>query len=53
MAHALCEDSLTGRRRHIPRPVEEQVPIPTDLAPPLIEAALLDAVQQRFDLNRR
>ncbi|CAA9254302.1 MAG: hypothetical protein AVDCRST_MAG77-2353 [uncultured Chloroflexi bacterium] len=46
------KNKVTGKRMNVPRPPEEQVPLPEGTIPRLVDDATFAAVQERFRLNK-
>ena len=43
----------SNRKRRIPLPPEEWVPLPSGTIPPLVDEAMFAAVQERLTLNKQ
>jgi site-specific DNA recombinase len=50
--HAVVKDRQRGIRSQRARPSAEQVSLPSDVAPPIIDPSVFEAVQVRLQLNR-
>jgi len=48
----LTRDRQRNTRRALPRPVEEQIPLPAGTIPPLVDSTTFAAIQERLRLNK-